>query len=153
MAVYINQIKKRRQLDQTRLAEAIERGAQRMGFRRKKRMVPQDNESALRQVLDALGVTDYELEDNLLTPEEHLTNILRPRGIMMRRIKLTANYCFASVFEASGASACMLTNPLSLLSKPSSPGTKKVLFSRELLVFGGPDETRTRDPMRDRHVF
>ena len=92
MAVYINQIKKRRQLDQARLAEAIERGAQRMGFRRKKRMVPQDNESALRQVLDALGVTDYELEDNLLTPEEHLTSILRPRGIMMRRIKLTGTW-------------------------------------------------------------
>ena len=33
-----------------------------------------------------------------------------------------ANYCFASVVKASGASACMLTNPLSLLSKPSSPG-------------------------------
>ena len=32
---------------------------------------------------------DYELEDNLLTPEEQLTDILRPRGIMMRRIKLT----------------------------------------------------------------
>ena len=89
MAVYINQIKKRRQLDQTRLAEAIDRGSQRLGFRRKKRIVPQDNKSALRQVLDALGVKDYELEDNLLTPEEQLTDILRPRGIMMRRIKLT----------------------------------------------------------------
>ena len=89
MAVYINQIKKRRQLDQARLAEAIERGSKRLGFRRKKRIVPQDNKSALRQVLDALGVKDYELEDNLLTPEEQLTDILRPRGIMMRRIKLT----------------------------------------------------------------
>lgn len=92
MAVYINQIKKRRQLDQTRLAEAIERGSQRLGFRRKKRIVPQDNKSALRQVLDALGVKNYELEDNLLTPEEQLTDILRPRGIMMRRIKLTGTW-------------------------------------------------------------
>ena len=25
--------------------------------------------------------------------------------------------------------------------------------SAEILRFGGPDETRTRDPMRDRHVF
>ena len=92
MAVYINQIKKRRQLDQARLAEAIERGSQRLGFRRKKRIVPQDNKSALRQVLDALGVKNYELEDNLLTPEEQLTDILRPRGIMMRRIKLTGTW-------------------------------------------------------------
>ena len=67
-----------------------------------------------------------------------------------------ANYCFASVFKASGASACMLTNPLSLLSKPSSPrfgDIKKALVVRAFFLFGGPDETRTRDPMRDRHVF
>lgn len=92
MAVYINQIKKRRQLDQARLAEAFERGAQRLGFLHKKRIVPQDNNSALRQVLDALGVKNYELEDNLLTPEEQLSDILRPRGIMMRRIKLTGTW-------------------------------------------------------------
>ena len=44
-----------------------------------------------------------------------------------------ANYCFASVVKASGASACMLTNPLSLLSKPSSPrfgDIKKALVVR-----------------------
>ncbi len=92
MAVYINQIKKRRQLDQARLAEAIERASRRLGFRYKKRILPQDNNSALRKVLDALGVTDYELEDNLLTPEEQLSDILRPRGIMMRRIKLTGTW-------------------------------------------------------------
>ena len=92
MAVYINQIKKRRQLDQARLAEAIDRAAQRLGFRHKKRVMPQDDASALRKVLDALGVTDYELEDNLLTPEEQLSDILRPRGIMMRRIKLTGTW-------------------------------------------------------------
>lgn len=92
MAVYINQIKKRRQMDHARLAEAIERGAQRMGFRHKKHIMPQDNKSALRQILDALGVTDYELEDSLLTPEEQLTGILRPRGIMMRRIRLTGTW-------------------------------------------------------------
>ena len=46
----------------------------------------------------------------------------------------------------------------SLLSKPVSPG--KVLLQKkspqifeDSLSFGGPDETRTRDPMRDRHVF
>ena len=92
MAVYINQIKKRRQLDRARMAEAIERSSQRLGFRNKKQAMPQDNNSALRQVIDALGVTDYELEDSLLTPEEQLTGILRPRGIMMRRIKLTGTW-------------------------------------------------------------
>ena len=92
MAVYINKIKKRRQLDKARMAEAIERSSQRLGFRNKKQAMPQDNNSALRQVIDALGVTDYELEDSLLTPEEQLIGILRPRGIMMRRIKLTGTW-------------------------------------------------------------
>ena len=93
MAVYINQIKKRRELEQAQLREAMDRGAQRLGFRRKKRVVPQDDQSALRQILDALEVKDYELdEDDLITPEEKLTGILRPRGIMMRRIRLTGEW-------------------------------------------------------------
>ena len=93
MAVYINQIKRRRELEQTQLSEALDRGAQRLGFRRKKRVVPQDDESALRQILDALEVKDYELdEDDMITPEELLTGILRPRGIMMRRIRLIGTW-------------------------------------------------------------
>ena len=93
MAVYINQIKRRRELEQTQLSEALDRGAQRLGFRRKKRVVPQDDESALRQILDALEVKDYELdEDDMITPEELLTGILRPRGIMMRRIRLISTW-------------------------------------------------------------
>ena len=93
MAVYINQIKKRRELEQAQLGEALDRGAQRLGFRRKKRVVPPDDQSALRQILDALEVKDYELdEDDMTTPEEQLTGILRPRGIMMRRIRLTGTW-------------------------------------------------------------
>lgn len=93
MAVYINQIKRRRELEQAQLSEALDRGAQRLGFRRKKRVVPQDDQSALRQILDALEVKDYELdEDDMITPEELLTGILRPRGIMMRRIRLTGTW-------------------------------------------------------------
>lgn len=93
MAVYINQIKRRRELEQAQLGEALDRSAQRLGFQRKKRVVPQDDQSALRQILDALEVKDYELdEDDMITPEELLTGILRPRGIMMRRIRLTGTW-------------------------------------------------------------
>ena len=93
MAVYINQIKRRRELEQAQLSEALDRSAQRLGFQRKKRVVPQDDQSALRQILDALEVKDYELdEDDMITPEELLTGILRPRGIMMRRIRLTGTW-------------------------------------------------------------
>ena len=93
MAVYINQIKKRKQLEESLLLEALDIGAKRLGFRRKKRIVPQDDKSALERVLDALNITDYELEeDDLDNPIELLTSVLRPRGIMMRHIHLTGEW-------------------------------------------------------------
>ena len=93
MAVYISQIYKRRAAEKAALAEVNENTSKRLGLLEKKRVVPQDDESALRQVLEALGITDYELEDDdMLTPEEQLTGILRPRGIMMRDIRLTGEW-------------------------------------------------------------
>lgn len=93
MAVYINQINKRRAAEKAALAEVNEKTTQRLGLIGHKRVVPQSNESALRQVLEALGITDYELEDDdMISPEEQLTGILRPRGIMMRDIRLTGEW-------------------------------------------------------------
>ncbi len=89
MAEYINQINKRRAAEQAAMAEVDEKTTRRLGLLNQKRVVPQNDESALRQVLEALGITDYELEDDdMLSPEEQLTGILRPRGIMMRDIRL-----------------------------------------------------------------
>ena len=85
MAVYISQIEKRRAAERATMAEVAEKTSKRLGLQAGKRVVPQNDESALRQVLEALGITDYELEDDdMLSPEEQLTGILRPRGIMMR---------------------------------------------------------------------
>lgn len=93
MAIYIKQINKRRQLEKALLAEALDRGAQRLGFLRKKKAIPQTSQSALRQLLDALDIKDYDLEENdIVSLEEHLTAILRPRGILMRRIRLTGEW-------------------------------------------------------------
>ena len=93
MAIYLNQIEKRRAAERAAMAEVDEKTAQRLGLLDRKRAVPQSDESALRQVLEALGVTDYELEeDDLLSPEEQLTGILRPRGIMMRDIQLKGEW-------------------------------------------------------------
>ena len=93
MAVYINQINKRRAAEKATLAEVNEKTDKRLGLLGNKRAVPQNDESALRQVLEALGITDYEMEDDdLLTPEELLTGILRPRGIMMRDIQLVGEW-------------------------------------------------------------
>ncbi|MBO4906328.1 MAG: ATP-binding cassette domain-containing protein [Bacteroidaceae bacterium] len=91
MAVYLNQIEKRRTAEKAALAEVNEKTSQRLGLLDKKRVVPQNDESALRQVLEALGVTDYELEEGL-PAEEQLTGILRPRGIMMRDISLVGKW-------------------------------------------------------------
>ena len=75
------------------MAEVNEKTSQRLGLSGSKRVVPQNDESALRQVLEALGIQDYELEDNdMVTLEEQLTGILRPRGIMMRDIQLRGDW-------------------------------------------------------------
>ena len=98
MPIYLDQIEKRRRLEEAALGEALANSQRRMGFKSRRKAQPQDDNSALRQVLDALGVTDYELEENeMLSPEEMLTGILRPRGIMMRKIKLSGQWWRESV--------------------------------------------------------
>jgi NHLM bacteriocin system ABC transporter ATP-binding protein len=93
MAIYLNQINKRRAAERAAMAEVNEKTSQRLGLFGSKRVVPQNDESALRQLLEALGIVDYELEDNdMLSPEEQLTGILRPRGIMMRDIQLRGDW-------------------------------------------------------------
>ncbi len=93
MAIYLNQINKRRAAERAAMAEVNEKTSQRLGLSGTKRVVPQNDESALRQVLEALGIQNYELEDNdMVTPEEQLTGILRPRGIMMRDIQLRGDW-------------------------------------------------------------
>ena len=93
MALYIDQIKKRRQMEDAALAEALAKGSKRMGFRQKRIVVPQNDQSAMRQLLEALNIKDYDYEeDPLMTPEEQLVGILRPRGIMMRRVKLKGTW-------------------------------------------------------------
>ena len=75
------------------MAEVKEKTGKRLGLQDGPRVVPQSDERALRQVLEALGVTDFELEDDeMLSAEEQLTGILRPRGIMMRDIHLTGEW-------------------------------------------------------------
>lgn len=93
MAIYLNQINKRRAAERAAMAEVNEKTNERLGLLGKKRVLPQNDESALRQVLEALGIQDYELEENdMVTPEEQLTGILRPRGIMMRDIQLQGEW-------------------------------------------------------------
>lgn len=76
-----------------------------MGFKGRRKTVPQSDTSAIRQVLDAMGVTDYELEENeMVSLEDQLTAILRPRGIMMRKVKLQGRWWRDSVGPLLGTS-------------------------------------------------
>ena len=93
MEIYINQINKRKAAEQAAMAEVNEKTHQRLGLQGGRRVVPQNDQSALRQVLEALGITDYQPDyDDVLSVEEQLTGILRPRGIMMRDIHLTGEW-------------------------------------------------------------
>ena len=105
MAIYLDQIEKRRRLEDAELSQTLATGQRRMGFKGRHKPQPHSDTSALRQVLETLGVTDYELEENeMLTPEQQLTGILRPRGIMMRKIQLTGKWWRESVGPLLGHS-------------------------------------------------
>ena len=99
MSIYLDQIDKRRELEDAALVETFEKGRRRMGFTGSgQQHIPQTDNSLLRSVIDALGVTDYELSDNgMESVEEMLANILRPRGILTRKVTLKDKWWINSV--------------------------------------------------------
>ena len=95
MSIFLDQIEKRKRLEEATLIETFEKATKRLGINggsHRHKPKPTDN-TALRQVIDALGVTGYELtNDGISTPQEQLATILEPRGIMMRKVKLTEGW-------------------------------------------------------------
>ena len=68
MSIFLDQIEKRKLLEEASLAETFEKGTRRMGIGSSKRhAVPPSDHGAMRSVLDALGVTGYELTDSEMT--------------------------------------------------------------------------------------
>ena len=58
MSIFLDQIEKRKLLEEASLAETFEKGTRRMGIGSSKRhAVPPSDHGAMRSVLDALGVT------------------------------------------------------------------------------------------------
>lgn len=99
MSIFLDQIEKRKLLEEASLAETFEKGTRRMGIGSSKRhAVPPSDHGAMRSVLDALGVTGYELTDSeMTTPEEQLNAILRPKGILTRKVSLKDNWWKQSI--------------------------------------------------------
>jgi NHLM bacteriocin system ABC transporter ATP-binding protein len=88
MSIFSNQIEKRRKYDANTLAREMMEGAARMGLHYGG-PVPQTDQLAVRQVLSALEVFDYELEDEDVMPlEQQFSGIIHANGIMKRKVDL-----------------------------------------------------------------
>ena len=88
MSIFSSQIEKRRKYDAAALAHELKEGAARMGLQYGGTIPPTDH-LAIRQVLEALQVIDYQLESDDVVPlEQQFFNILHAHGIMKRKVQL-----------------------------------------------------------------
>ena len=88
MSIFSSQIDKRRKYDTSSLSHEIIEGAARMGLHYSD-PIPQTDHLSVRQVLRALQIFDYELENDDVVPlEQQFSNILHTHGIMKRMVQL-----------------------------------------------------------------
>ncbi len=96
--IFDDQISKRRDRETQALREVFGETARDMGFRVDRGNVAGSGNRVLHRLLRYLKVSDYILDDDgLLTPDEQLERILRPRGIMQRRITLSGDWWHRAV--------------------------------------------------------
>ena len=88
MSIFSSQIDKRRKYDASSLSHEMIEGAARMGLHYSD-PIPQTDHLSVRQVLRALQIFDYELENDDVVPlEQQFSNILHTHGIMKRMVQL-----------------------------------------------------------------
>ena len=88
MSIFSSQIDKRRKYDSSSLSHEMIEGAARMGLHYSD-PIPQTDHLSVRQVLRALQIFDYELENDDVVPlEQQFSNILHTHGIMKRMVQL-----------------------------------------------------------------
>ncbi len=88
MSIFSSQIDKRRKYDSSSLSHEMIEGAARMGLHYSD-PIPQTDHLSVRQVLRALQIFDYELENDDIVPlEQQFSNILHTHGIMKRMVQL-----------------------------------------------------------------
>ena len=91
--IFDDQISKRRERETQALREVFGETARDMGFKIDHGNAIGSGNRVLHRLLKYLKVSDYILDDDgLLTPDEQLERILRPRGIMQRRISLCGDW-------------------------------------------------------------
>lgn len=99
MSLFLDQIEKRKRLEDATLAETLQKATRRMGIRTHKHdPIPTTDHTAIRRVLDTLGVKGYELsDDGFSSPIEQMGAILRARGIEMTQTSLKDRWWKQSV--------------------------------------------------------
>ncbi|WP_195485812.1 ATP-binding cassette domain-containing protein [Parabacteroides johnsonii] len=91
--LFKSQIEKREEQEQARLLEALERLTTAIGAHMRVRRKRHSDGDALKDILHALGVEEYTLdEDGFATPEEQLERILAAHNIMQRRVLLEGDW-------------------------------------------------------------
>lgn len=87
--LFDDQISKRRERETNLLREVFGYAAKDMGFKVDRGSTQNSGNHVLNMLLEYMRVTDYVLDDDgFLTPDEQLERILRPVGIMQRRVRL-----------------------------------------------------------------
>ena len=96
--IFDDQISKRRKRETQALQEVFGEAARDMGFKIDPGNSVGSGNRVLHRLLKYLKVSDYILDDDgMLTPDEQLERILRPRGIMQRRITLSGDWWHRSI--------------------------------------------------------
>ena len=96
--IFDDQISKRKVRETQALREVFGETAKDMGFKIDFGNSMGSGNRVLHRLLKYLKVKDYILDDDgLLTPDEQLERILRPRGIMQRRIHLCGDWWHRAV--------------------------------------------------------
>ncbi|MDD5896107.1 MAG: ATP-binding cassette domain-containing protein [Prevotellaceae bacterium] len=96
--LFDDQINKRRERETASLREVFGNTAKDMGFKVDRGSVKNSGNHVLHMLLEYLKVKDYVLDDDgFMTPDEQLERILRPIGIMQRRIKMEGEWWKSTV--------------------------------------------------------
>ena len=100
--IFDDQISKRLDREKQTLREVFGDTARDMGFKLDFGNSMGSDNRVLHRLLEYLKVSDYHLDDDgIFTPDEQLERILRPRGIMQRRITLDGDWWHRRIFRHS----------------------------------------------------
>jgi len=92
-SIFTNQIKKRREQEDSSLRETMRKTLKRLGLQSNEKYQERDDLDAIEQILDALHVKNYKIEENELSSvDDQLKDILERNGIMSRRVNLSKDW-------------------------------------------------------------